>query len=101
MKLFVFVNGVLSNPSSFEWTDRAVVWIHEHGFGEADKYEYKAMVLTRRLGRSRRVRELAELVNAYTKQHEIALIGHSNGCDLIVRALPEITQKVRHVHLFS
>jgi pimeloyl-ACP methyl ester carboxylesterase len=92
---------VLGDPSSFEWTDRAVVWVHENELGEADKYEYRSMILTRRLGRGRRVRELAELINAYTKAHELSLVGHSNGCDLLVRALPRISQKVRHLHLFS
>jgi len=48
----------------------------------------------------RRARNLARLIDSY-KGNEIHLVGHSNGCDLICRALKQINTPVETIHLIA
>lgn len=100
-RLYVFVNGVLSDPAAIDWTDRAVAWVHGHTLDHADKYEYWTWALTRRLTQGKHAQALAQLVNLHSEPNDLVLVGHSNGCDLLLRALPWIRERVHVLHLLS
>lgn len=99
--VIIAVNGILTRPgNSHAWTDRAVTWFHQTSMARAEKFEYLALPLTRRLFQKSRAKNLALLVNSYAGS-DIFLIGHSNGCDLICRALKQSSTPVRGVHLIA
>ena len=101
-KAFLFVNGILNRPGSADgWTDRAVTWVHNHTDAYGEKFEYCAGALTRRILQARRARAYAALANAYAGMDSINLVGHSNGGDIILRALPDITVSLDTLHFIS
>jgi predicted alpha/beta hydrolase family esterase len=101
MKNFIFINGILSDPGKADgWTDRAVTWVHTHSQDRAEKFEYLSGVLTRRLRLNKWAANLARLISRYSGQ-EVVLVGHSNGCELICRALDLCGVRVNEVHLIS
>lgn len=98
-RLLIVVNGILTAAGDAEgWTDRAVVWVFRACASRgtplelvADKFEYTSGALTRRWGQAKRGRQLAARVRDLASAGwEVDLAGHSNGCDIIARALPLI-----------
>ena len=86
---YICIPGIMANPSWQDgWTDRAVEWIHDAGnAGEtAEKFEYYASFWGRRLGQAKRATSLATLLNKRLNRR-VVLTGHSNGTDIICRAL--------------
>lgn len=101
MKTYIFVNGILNNPGAADgWTDQAVTWIHTNTINRAEKFEYCCGAITRRLGQRKRADNLAALLSRYSDS-TVILVAHSNGCDLVARALRVCGTKVERVHLFS
>jgi pimeloyl-ACP methyl ester carboxylesterase len=101
VKQFVFANGILNCPgSSRGWTDLAVQWVNARTEHRADRFEYFSPILCRRLFLNRWTRDFAEVLSAYAGQ-ELVLVGHSNGCELICRALRISGVTVSHLHLIS
>ncbi len=101
---YIFVPGILNLPSSASaWTDRAVTWIHVRQACEvAEKFEYLALPLSRRLLAERRAQQLAALMERYPiDTFSIVLVGHSNGCDVILRALWRAKRPANFVHFFA
>lgn len=101
-RIYVCINGICSNPSNTEgWTDRFCTWIHTNTEYRAEKFEYFAGPITRRLFQGKRAKALAKLIAQY-KKHDVYLVGHSNGCDLICRALKVlISAQVEQIHLIA
>lgn len=86
-KVFIYVCGILSFPgASRNWTGRAVTWTHIHTPHKAEKVEYLAGPVSRLLGQSARAGKLRRTLDFY-EGWQIHLIGHSNGCDVILDAL--------------
>ncbi len=101
-RVFIFINGILTDPGDAHgWTDRAVAWIQTHTNEVADRYEYFSGALTRRLFQNRRVAEVVEMIDNYSETHDVVLVGHSNGCDIILRALQRRARAVNCIHLFA
>lgn len=101
--VYIFVNGIMNRPGSASgWTDRACTWIGRNLDGaHAEKFEYLALPLTRRLLQNRRAGHLAELIAQFDGA-KIVLVGHSNGCDLICLALRKLAfLDVAEAHLIS
>ncbi len=101
--VYIVVNGILTNPGDARaWTDRIVTWLHSHAHVDvqAEKFEYFASALTRRLRQQRHADELAALIRNYAGR-KIHLVGHSNGCDLIIRALKVTHTEIASVHLIA
>lgn len=101
--VYIVVNGILASPGDARgWTDRAVTWLHNEAEVnvQAEKFEYFASALTRRIRQQAHAEDLAALIRRYSGR-EIHLVGHSNGCDLILRALRLTTTGVRSVHLIA
>ena len=91
--LLIFANGIMNNPGSAHgWTDRAVTWVQTNTDFAAEKFEYFAGPLTRRLSLGRHARDLADLVRAYWDWH-VHVVAHSNGCEIAVRAVRELAGK--------
>lgn len=102
-RVIIFINGIMNKPGSARgWTDRAVTWTHKHTEFSAEKFEYFCDVVFRRLFQGRRAKDLAALIEEY-KGDEIVLVGHSNGCDLILRALKLISPftQIKAIHFIS
>lgn len=102
-RMFILVNGINTLPDN--WTDEATTLIMRKGMGMADNVEYFITGLMRMVSnlkermlgwtkhplfrsfQSRKAEELARMIEGYREKFEVILIGHSNGCDLIARAL--------------
>lgn len=101
---YIVVPGVNNWPgSSMAWTDRAATWLHLNRPADcAEKFEYLALPLSRRILAERRALQLAALMDRYPPEtFDLVLAGHSNGCDIIARALARAKRPANVVHLFS
>lgn len=83
------INGILAAPGRADgWTDRAVTLAHVKYGMRAEKFEHFSGVLTRHIFQERRAVGLATLADRYLAAgFAVYLRGHSNGCDVICRAL--------------
>lgn len=102
--VIVFVPGILSWPGTAEgWTDRAVTWTHGHTDARAEKFEYWSGIIFRRLRQDWRAAHLANLLSFYHSfgYQSVNLVGHSNGCDVILRALRKSPQNVDSIHFVA
>ncbi len=108
--VFVAINGILARPGEAEgWTDRAVTWLNTRTPYKAEKFEYAAGALTRRIRQQARARKIATMLAYYERAgFGITLIGHSNGADIIARVLALRAQRdwyfkypIHSVHLFA
>lgn len=105
--------GILSLPGeSSNWCGRAVTHTHIYSEVRAEKVEYlSGPGFTRSLFQKRRAAKLRRTLNFYSQPStlnpqpawDIRLIGHSNGCDVILDALtlnPQpSTLNIRELHL--
>ena len=103
-RVYIAINGILNFPGgSRNWTGRAVTWLHLHDPDcQAEKVEYFCTILGRALGQPKRERKLFSTLGWY-QNHEIHLIGHSNGCAVILQGMqrhPDFP-KIEHLHLVS
>lgn len=101
--VYIVVNGILVSPGDARgWTDRAVTWLHNEAEVnvQAEKFEYFASALTRRIRQQAHAEDLAALIRRYNGR-ELHLVGHSNGCDLILRALRLTLTPIRSIHLIA
>ena len=87
--VWVCINGILTLPGDSEgWTDRAVTWLQTRTTAKAEKWEYAAGPITRRLRQQARAWKIARMLGYYQHAgYACVLAGHSNGCDLIARVL--------------
>jgi len=100
---FLFINGILTMPgNSRAWTDKAVQWFNRNAPENAvsDKFEYYSPALLRRLYQDGHAADLAEVISEYAGAR-IHLVAHSNGCDLIARALRPTSTQIHTIHLIS
>lgn len=88
-KIFLFVPGILTIPGeSDNWTGRAVTWVHIHTPYRAEKVEYLSTPMTRQFWQAHRAKKLARTLSFYSPaEWDRVIIGHSNGCDVILDAL--------------
>lgn len=91
LHILVAVPGILSKPGwAFGWTDQIVTWFQQPPrLWRADKFEYFARPLTRWIGQRKRARNLADVLYAH-RHSTIHLVCHSNGGDVVCRALKEL-----------
>jgi len=98
-----FVNGILTFPAnSRDWNYRAVVWTQVRRDGHAQAVEYFCGPIGRAFGQKKRAAKIAELLLAY-QGWEINLVGHSNGCAVILAALDSLLvyPQIKAIHLVS
>lgn len=100
-KVFIFVNGILNLPGDVSaWTDRAESWIEANTNYKATKMEYFTSALLRRIHQEDRVDNLKTICERYG-DHKIVLVGHSNGCDVILRLIARNQLDFHSVHLIA
>lgn len=99
---FLFVNGILTRPGNARgWTDRAVHWFNQREEGVACyPFEYYSPALLRFAFQRGHARDLAETIDEYAG-HRIHLVGHSNGAELIERALAITPIRIDTIHLVA
>lgn len=87
MTIFIFVPGILSVPgSAYNWVGRATTWTNTETPHKAEKVEYFSGAILRPIRQSGRVHKLQRMLRFCHNMH-IHLVGHSNGCAVIVDAL--------------
>jgi len=106
-RMYIYVNGILNMPSNCDaWTDRAVTWTIKKQWNMncwSEKFEYFADVVFRRMFQQKRAEKLYKMIANHYNDWSIVLVGHSNGCDIIMRALDLLRFKksIDEVHLFA
>lgn len=100
--LFV-INGIESDPSNLRgWTDNFATSLNVNSpdWVQVEKFEYLVRFWNRWFKQNGLAKELIAKIKYYLEAgYRVVLVGHSNGCDLIVRALKET--KVDSIHLFA
>ncbi|MEN8134312.1 MAG: alpha/beta hydrolase [Thermodesulfobacteriota bacterium] len=98
----IFVNGILTLPGeSDNWNGKAVTWTHLNTPFRAEKVEYLVGPISRVLGQKKRARKLIKTLRFY-QGWRIILVGHSNGCDVILDALRKMDwPRIERLHLLS
>jgi predicted alpha/beta hydrolase family esterase len=102
--VYILVNGVLCLPGDADkWTDHGVTWIHTETDFRAEKFEYWSDIVTRRFRQQWRAEKLARMIRDFyhAKGFTVRLVGHSNGCDVILRAMKLIDHVIDEIHLIS
>lgn len=104
--VFIYINGILTNPGDAEgWTDRAVTFTNTRTrdgvYGE--KFEYATGALTRRFQQPARAAAIAKMVGFYRRAgfQRVIGVGHSNGCDILARVLTDLNVSLDSVHLLA
>lgn len=100
-RAFIFINGIQNRAdSSGCWTERAEVYCAEKGLQSA-RYPYTTTFATRWIMQPYRVRQFAKLCNDWAERFKLVLVGHSNGCDIILQSLAKIESSGIELHLIS
>jgi hypothetical protein len=101
--VYIYVNGILTFPGDSEnWNGKAVTWTHVHTDNKAEKIEYFVGPIGKVLGQKKRSYKLARTMSFY-RGWDIVLVGHSNGCDVIVDSLNDYpdSYNIKEIHLFA
>ncbi len=91
-RVYIYIPGILCDPGEADgWTDRAVTWTHVNSPFRGEKYEYWSSWWNRRPHQQERAEKLARMLwhyeHAKKGPYEAVLVAHSNGCDILLRAL--------------
>src|SRR5688572_19447423 len=87
---YFFVPGIMTGHDS--WSDEAIKWINRNleGVARADQLEYNCGPLTRMIGQAERIRYVAKAIRnnqEIEKNDKVVLVGHSNGAEVVLKAL--------------
>lgn len=100
-RIYIVVNGILQVAGyDNDWTDRAVRWINTTTPWKAEKFEYTSGVITGRVLNWYRAIQLRKLCRRYNGAR-LYLVGHSNGADIICRAVRQCCGFVPEIHLIA
>lgn len=100
-RIFILVNGILCWPNSHLWNFHGTTWINTHTDHSAQNLMYFCTAVGRRFHQQARIARLVALLEAY-RGWEIYGIGHSNGCDIWVKALAQSDYpRIEALHLVS
>lgn len=107
-RVYILVNGIMNWPGDWkDWNVKACPLVNALAAVNkwnmvADRLEYFCGPIGRAFGQRRRARKLKRMVEAYRGTHDLVLVGHSNGCDLVLDALKMMGwPRVEELHLFS
>lgn len=105
--IFIYVPGIHTTPgAAYNWCGRAVTWTQLRTPYKAEKVEYLTTALTRPFRQRGRAHKLQRTLRFY-HSWDIHLVGHSNGCDVIVDALRSLQAdggdflRIKALHLIS
>jgi hypothetical protein len=89
----IYVNGIMHEPGSADsWVRRAASWTTRKTRFDGEVFLYEAGPVTRRFTLNKRAKELAQMIAEYS-DNELHLAVHSNGGEVLTRALREILQR--------
>lgn len=98
------VPGILTKPGLIDnWPELACRWIdRQRPDINAERYEYYSPATLRGMGEAGRAADLATVLGDYIDDR-LTLVAHSNGADVVVRALKLLpkTQVIETIHLLS
>jgi hypothetical protein len=100
--IYLFVNGIATWPGNFtNWNKRAVTFTHTHTEVKAEAFEYFCTAITRPFRADERAKHFARALREYSRLGwNIVVVGHSNGCDVILTGLKRAGwPRVDAVHL--
>lgn len=107
-RIYFYINGIMNKPENATgWTDRATTWTHVNrsdDFCFAEKLEYFVDPFFRRRKQQKLAQKFAKRISFYeSDEWDIYLVGHSNGCDIILRILKLLdnNQIIKEIHLVS
>jgi pimeloyl-ACP methyl ester carboxylesterase len=102
-KVYIFINGIFNWPSRpDEWTDRAVTWTHTKTHHYAEKIEYFTTIINPGKLRSIRAKKISRMIEFYDKENwDLVMVGHSNGCEMILKILEDTGRSAESIHLIS
>lgn len=101
--LYIVIPGIYtSTQKHFDWYVRLAedIMRRGEGFPVALEYRYNTCAFFRRMQQHKRAQEIANIIESWDG-FNIVLIGHSNGVDLIQRALSIAKSKVDKVFAFG
>lgn len=104
-RIYIFVNGIMTWPGSTKsWNANAVTHCMCYRRIFAEKLEYFTLpTISRIIGQKDRAEKLRKRIQRYIHNGwEIVLVGHSNGCDVILDTLESMAwPRVEEIHLIS
>ncbi len=104
-RIYIFINGVRVKPGNTRnWNSRAVTWTHNFTDARAEEVEYYSLAILRPFHQGSRAARLIDKLRSYdTAVWDIILVGHSNGCDVILDAMQKLEWKVavKEIHFIS
>jgi pimeloyl-ACP methyl ester carboxylesterase len=105
-QIVICVNGILKWPWDWScWNFRTCVWAHKYTDCRVLAVEYFCGIIGRAFCQGARARRITALLQSYGDEDkfEITLVGHSNGCAVILAALDASLTwpTVKAIHLFS
>lgn len=101
--VYLLVNGINTHPGrSKNWNGRAVTWVHINTPHKAEKIEYFCGPIGRAFGQKNRVKKLYRTLSYYAGWN-IVLVGHSNGCAVILEMLKKYCDfpYIKQIHLVA
>lgn len=101
-RIYIFVNGIMCRPGDAQnWNGRAVTWCQKNTTSASVMVEYFCTPLGRAFFQKHRAEKVAAVIEEFL-DWEIVLVGHSNGTDLILKALALMDwPRIEAVHLVS
>lgn len=99
MKTYILVPGIMTDDAINNWSAKAARWIENNTIHKAFQVPYFTTPFTRFIHQKKRSEELAYIIDSC--KTDVVLIGHSNGCDLICKALTICKKKVKDIHLIA
>jgi hypothetical protein len=98
--VYFFINGIKNKPGDPRgWTDGAARTVGKILDVQTYKWEYACTATFRWLKQNQRAKDFAEDVNYWGKP--VVIVAHSNGCDVVLKALPLIRVPILELHLVS
>lgn len=101
--ILILVPGILTFPySSRNWDSRAATWSNKHGILN-DRTDYYCGPISRAWHQQRRVDHVKETLQQYPEfLYERTAVVHSNGNDLIIKALADLNwPRMESLHIIS
>lgn len=104
---YLIIPGIETDATDqFHWSRRLATQIEVSTNAKAEAYQYHVKWYSRWIHQQRNVDSVVRKIKERSPTERVHLIGHSNGCDLILRALRALRQVdgmtvVHTLHLYS
>ncbi len=102
-RAYILLPGIHSNPSDWRnWAPRMTTDILMRTHAAADEFRYWTTAVTRGARMAERARYVARLITRYWRSgFEPVVVAHSNGCEIVRRAIPITPAIIHSIHLLA